>query len=103
MQLRDVIDREEVLAIPHQVYLATRQGESYKLRENKLELILTNNRIFTPQGRWISEGRKYCSTYTRGVVIRPNNIGLVRSNRGKVIHSRIFEKLETSEIKTYCI
>jgi len=37
-----------------------------KLKESKLGLTLTGNRIFTPRETWINVGKKYCSMYTWG-------------------------------------
>ena len=37
-----------------------------KLKETKLGLMLTNNRVFTPRAKWIDAGKNYCSMYTWG-------------------------------------
>jgi len=45
------LSKEEVLAVPHEVYLATRQGDTW---------------VFTLREGWIDQAREYCSMYKWG-------------------------------------
>ncbi|KAH8595096.1 hypothetical protein B0O99DRAFT_672303 [Bisporella sp. PMI_857] len=45
------LSKEEVLALPHEVYLASRQGNSW---------------VFTLRRGWIDKARNYCSMYKWG-------------------------------------
>ncbi|KAH6706298.1 hypothetical protein DL95DRAFT_411718 [Leptodontidium sp. 2 PMI_412] len=45
------LTKGEVLALPHEVYHASRQGDAW---------------VFIPRERWIDSARKYCSMYKWG-------------------------------------
>lgn len=60
------LSKEEVLTIAHEVYHATRIGEAWWVRKEKLKMHINIYRIFTTRERWIDEGRKYCSMYKWG-------------------------------------
>ncbi|KAJ5040350.1 uncharacterized protein L3040_006006 [Drepanopeziza brunnea f. sp. 'multigermtubi'] len=45
------LSKQEILAIPHSVYHATRRGDSW---------------VFTPRDSWVPEARKYCAMYPWG-------------------------------------
>ncbi|KAH8585954.1 hypothetical protein B0O99DRAFT_93701 [Bisporella sp. PMI_857] len=45
------LDKAEVMKIPHKVYLATRQEDSW---------------IFTSRDLWVENAKNYCATYTWG-------------------------------------
>ncbi|KAH9208897.1 hypothetical protein DL95DRAFT_372767 [Leptodontidium sp. 2 PMI_412] len=53
-------DKEEVTRIPHKVYLATRQSDSW---------------IFTSRDMWVESAKKSCATYTwGGNYTKPSNV-----------------------------
>ncbi|EKD15646.1 hypothetical protein MBM_06274 [Drepanopeziza brunnea f. sp. 'multigermtubi' MB_m1] len=70
------LSKQEILAIPHSVYHATRRGDSWYVStwrwitdEQKslgLTVYVRVHRVFTPRDSWVPEARKYCAMYPWG-------------------------------------